>query len=86
MNPIDHKAYSGMFGTDPADLPIRLGSEAAGVVTATGPDAVGPAGPVSVGDEVIAYPASGAYAAELVVPASSLVPKPAGLDWRRPPG
>jgi NADPH2:quinone reductase len=86
VNPIDHKAYSGMFGTDPANLPIRLGSEAAGVVTAAGPGAVGPAGPVSVGDEVIAYPASGAYAAELVVPASSLVPKPAGLDWQQAAG
>jgi NADPH2:quinone reductase len=86
VNPIDHKAYSGMFGTDPAKLPIRLGSEAAGVVTSVGPDAVGPAGPVSVGDEVIAYPASGAYAAELVVPASSLVPRPAGLDWAQAAG
>ena len=46
---------------------MRLGVEAAGVVTAAGPDAVGPAGPVAVGDEVIAFRASGAYAAELVV-------------------
>ncbi|MEP7025475.1 MAG: NADP-dependent oxidoreductase [Actinomycetota bacterium] len=86
VNPIDHKAYSGAFGTDPAKLPIRLGSEASGVVTAVGPDAVGPAGPVSVGDEVIAYPASGTYAAELVVPAQSLVPKPATLDWAQAAG
>jgi NADPH:quinone reductase-like Zn-dependent oxidoreductase len=41
----------------------------------------GAAGPISVGDEVIVYPAKGAYASELVVPASSVVPKPAGLDW-----
>jgi NADPH:quinone reductase len=80
VNPIDYKAYSGMFGTDPSQLPMRLGSEAAGVVTAAGPDAVGPAGPVAVGDEVIAFRASGAYAAELVVPAGALVPKPAALD------
>ncbi|HVU93279.1 MAG TPA: NADP-dependent oxidoreductase [Jatrophihabitans sp.] len=81
VNPIDHKAYSGAFGTDPAKLPMRLGAEAAGVVTAVGPDAVGPAGPIAVGDEVIAYRASGAYAAELVVPASAVVPKPAGMEW-----
>jgi NADPH:quinone reductase-like Zn-dependent oxidoreductase len=81
VNPIDVKAYSGMFGTDPAALPMRLGAEAAGVVTAVGPDAIGPAGPVSVGDEVIAYRASGAYAEELVVPADSVVPKQPGLDW-----
>lgn len=81
VNPVDVKVYSGAFGTDPAQLPIRLGSEAAGVVTAAGPDAVGPAGPIAIGDEVIAFRASGAYAAELVVPAEALVPKPAALSW-----
>jgi len=81
VNPVDVKVYSGAFGTDPAQLPIRLGSEAAGVVTAVGPDAVGPAGPIAIGDEVIAFRASGAYAAELVVPAQALVPKPAALGW-----
>ena len=86
VNPIDWKAYSGMFGADPARLPIRLGSEAAGVVTATGPDAIGPAGPISVGDEVIAYRASGAYAAELVAPAQALVPRPPALDWAQAAG
>ena len=86
VNPIDWKAYSGMFGADPARLPIRLGSEAAGVVTATGPDAIGPAGPISVGDEVIAFRASGAYAAELVAPAQALVPRPPALDWAQAAG
>jgi NADPH2:quinone reductase len=81
VNPIDCKLYSGAFGADPGRLPLRLGSEAAGVVTAVGPDAIGPAGPVSVGDEVIAYRAPGAYAAELALPAQALVPRPAGLDW-----
>lgn len=86
VNPIDHKVYSGMFGTDPAQLPIRLGSEAAGVVTSVGAGATGPAGPVNAGDEVIAYPASGAYAAGLTVPATALVPKPATLDWAQASG
>src|ERR1022692_143229 len=86
VNPIDYKAYSGMFGTDPSQLPMRLGSEAAGVVTAAGPDAVGPAGPVAVGDEVIAFRASGAYDAGLVVRAGALVPKPAALDWAQAGG
>src|SRR5579875_3498907 len=81
VNPIDHKVYSGAHGTDPARLPMRLGFEAAGVVLRAGPGATGPAGPVRPGDEVIAYPARGAYAAELVVPAGALVPKPAALDW-----
>ncbi len=86
VNPVDWKAYSGAFGTDPAQLPIRPGAEAAGVVTAVGPGAAGPAGPVAPGDEVIAFRAPGAYAAELVVPASALVPKPAALDWAQAAG
>ncbi|MFF2645623.1 alcohol dehydrogenase catalytic domain-containing protein [Streptomyces niveus] len=86
VNPFDYKVYSGTFGTDPEDLPLRLGVEAAGVVTAVGADAVGPAGPVAVGDEVIAYYAPGAYAGEIVVPASSVVPKPAALSWEQAGG
>ena len=81
VNPIDYKLYSGAFGTDPSKLPMRLGLEAAGVVTAVGPDAVGPAGPVSVGDEVILFRVSGAYTDRLLVPAASVVPKPASLSW-----
>jgi NADPH:quinone reductase-like Zn-dependent oxidoreductase len=86
VNPVDVKVYSGAFGTDPARLPLRLGSEASGVVAAVGPGAAGPAGPIGVGDEVIAYRAPGAYAEELVVPASALVPKPDTLDWAQASG
>jgi NADPH:quinone reductase-like Zn-dependent oxidoreductase len=86
VNPVDHKVYSGAFGTNPARLPLRLGSEASGVVSAVGPGAAGPAGPVQVGDEVIAYRAPGSYAEELVVPASALVPKPDTLDWAQASG
>ena len=39
VNPIDFKVYSGTYG--PAAFPMHLGSEAAGVVVAVGPDAVG---------------------------------------------
>src|SRR3954466_1975609 len=56
INAIDVKAYSGMFDTDESRLPMKLGSEVSGVVSAVGPDATGPAGPISVGDEVIGYP------------------------------
>jgi NADPH:quinone reductase-like Zn-dependent oxidoreductase len=86
VNPIDWKIYSGARGADPASLPIRLGFEAAGVVTAAGADVTGPAGPVQAGDEVIAYPVSGAYAGELIVPARALVPRPAALDWAQASG
>lgn len=86
VNPADWKAYTGAFGTDPAKLPMRLGYEAAGVVAAVGEGAEGPAGPLSVGDEVIGFRLTGAYATELVVPAGSLVPKPAALSWEQAAG
>lgn len=86
VNPADIKSYSGAFGTDPAALPKRLGFEAAGVVTAVGPDAVGPEGPIAIGDEVIAFRISGAYAGDVVVPASAVIRKPAALDWPQAAG
>ncbi len=45
------------------------------MVSAVGKDAVGPAGPISVGDEVIAYGSPGAAAAQWVVPAAAVVPQ-----------
>ncbi|MFE3257318.1 zinc-binding alcohol dehydrogenase family protein [Nocardia sp. NPDC059091] len=85
VNPFDYKLYSGAFGTDPSKLPIRLGLEVAGVVTAVGPDAEGPAGPISVGDEVIAT-VGGGYATAVTVPAARVVPKPADVDWKHAAG
>lgn len=80
VNPIDWKLYGSAMGAR-ANFPMRLGFEAAGVVTEAGPEAVGPAGPVAAGDEVIAYRVAGGYADELVALASAVVPKPAGMSW-----
>src|SRR6202000_821625 len=44
VNPVDYKVYSGLMGAGPAALPMRLGMEIAGVVTAVGPDVTSPAG------------------------------------------
>lgn len=85
-NPIDYKVYSGVMGQDPARLPMRLGSEAAGVVTEVGGGAEGPGGRVAVGDEVIAYRIAGAYAADVTVPAASVVPKPSTLSFEEASG
>lgn len=79
VNPADLKQLRGMFGG--STFPLRLGSEVSGVVAAVGPDAVGPAGPLSVGDEVIGYPVRGGFAEQLIVKASSVLPKPASLGW-----
>ncbi len=76
VNPADVKMYTGAFGTDPSRLPLRLGFEAAGVVTQAGSDSG-----VSVGDHVIAFRVSGAYADRMVAAGSALVPKPDGMNW-----
>ena len=81
VNPADVKMYSGAFGTDPARLPLRLGFEAAGVVTAVGADV-----DLAPGDEVIAFRVSGAYADDIVAPAAALVPKPSDMDWAEAAG
>jgi NADPH:quinone reductase len=86
VNPVDYKLYSGSFGRDSTSLPLRLGAELSGVVTAVGARAVGPAGPVRVGDEVIVYRAPGAYASEITLPAGVVVPKPASLSWEKAAG
>jgi NADPH:quinone reductase-like Zn-dependent oxidoreductase len=78
VNPYDVKVYAGPG--DPSRLPLRLGSEAAGVVTAVGEGAADDRGRVSVGDEVIVR-APGAYASDLVVPDTALTRKPEALGW-----
>jgi NADPH2:quinone reductase len=88
VNPVDSKFFSGTgpFGNSPDNLPMRVGLEVAGLITAVGAGAVGPAGPLSVGDAVIAYPASGGYATAITVSANVVVPKPAELSWEQAAG
>lgn len=82
VNPVDVKSYAGREkGHDESKLPLRVGVEASGVVTAVGVDARGPAGEIAVGDEVIAYRILGAYADTVTVPAAAVVPKPPGISW-----
>jgi NADPH2:quinone reductase len=85
-NPIDYKVYSGAMGQDPARLPMRLGFEAAGVVTEAADGAEGPSGPVRVGDEVIAYRITGAYADDVTVPLASVIRKPSTLSFQEASG
>jgi NADPH:quinone reductase len=83
VNPVDYKFYSGVYGRDPSLLPMRLGREAAGVVTA-----VGEGSAVRVGDEVIVFGAgaNGLYATGVTVPAGAVVPKPGELNWETAAG
>ena len=86
VNHVDHTRYADTAGAtkhgDGEDLfPMQLGVEVSGVITAVGDDARGPAGPIVVGDEVIAYRVSGGYTDRLVTPGSAVVPKPTALSW-----
>lgn len=74
VNPADVKRYRGPG--DPAQLPLVLGYEAAGVVTAAGEDAGH-----ALGAEVIVFRTQGAYASDLVVDAGAVTPKPTSLGW-----
>lgn len=87
VNRWDAKLAGGAAGTDPAKLPVRLGSEAAGVVTAVGADAVSLEGEtLAVGDEVYGHKLRGAQASELTVKADLLVRKPAEASWAEASG
>ena len=82
INPFDAKIAAGALGTDAATLPRRLGSEAAGVITAVGAGALGLEGePLAVGDAVYGHRLSGAQASELTVPAAELLRKPESLGF-----
>ena len=85
VNPADVKFYSGAFGRG-APLPMKVGMEASGVVTAVGDQAVGPLGPIAVGDEVILYRISGGYADRVVVDATSALPKPPTMSFEEAAG
>jgi NADPH:quinone reductase-like Zn-dependent oxidoreductase len=75
MNPTDFKAFAP--GGDPSRLPIRVGQEVAGVISAVGPDTAGPA----VGEEVLAFRVQGGYAQRLTVPARNVFAKPPSLPF-----
>lgn len=89
VNPVDWKLYSGVFhdvddehkdsaGIDEESLP-QIGLECAGVVTAVSDDV--DASTAKIGDDVIVYPVNAAYADYVVVPTTSLIPKPESLAW-----
>jgi NADPH:quinone reductase-like Zn-dependent oxidoreductase len=85
-NPVDYKLYSGAYGNDPTKLPMPLGFEAAGVVVEVCGELEGPSGPVAVGDEVIVYRATGAYASGLLADANDVMPKPSMMSFEEASG
>jgi NADPH:quinone reductase-like Zn-dependent oxidoreductase len=79
VNPADYKHLTR--GGDRSILPIPIGYEVAGVITAVGPDTQIALGGGAVGDEVLAFRVRGGYATALTVPAKDVFAKPASLDF-----
>lgn len=78
VNPADAKHVAAPRGGQ--QLPVAIGYEVAGTVVAVGPSATAVTGPVTVGDEVLAFRVRGGYATELTVPAEKVLHRPASLD------
>ncbi|WP_327716940.1 NADP-dependent oxidoreductase [Streptomyces sp. NBC_00490] len=77
LNALDGKIRSGaMEAAFPTPLPAVPGAELAGVVDALGEGVRD----VRVGDEVLGWSDTGSYAQYAL--ATTVAPKPAGLDWR----
>ena len=78
LNPADAKHIAP--GQDPKLLPLSIGFEVAGVVTALGPDTEFGSGGGAVGDEVVAQ-VSGGYATAITTPASGVFARPSPLTF-----
>ncbi|MFE1228173.1 NADP-dependent oxidoreductase [Streptomyces sp. NPDC058745] len=78
VNPVDHKRRRGWVEQFyPTTFPAVPGLEFAGTVDALGEGVTG----VAVGDEVLGWTKTGAYAQYAL--ADLFVPKPAGLSWEQ---
>ena len=79
MNPADYKHFAA--GQDPSLLPLTIGYEASGVISAIGPGTEIATGGGAVGEEVVAFQITGAYASHVTVKASDVFAKPANLTF-----
>lgn len=79
MNPADYKHFGP--GQDPNLLPLTIGSEVAGVISAIGPDTEIASGAGSAGDEVVAFQISDGYSSALNASAKDVFAKPPPLTF-----
>lgn len=77
MNPADYKHVATARGD--ISLPVPIGYEVSGELTAVGPDTCIGSGEAAIGDEVVAFRVQGGYATEITVPAGKVFAKPASL-------
>jgi len=78
VNPADYKHVSAPRAE--LQLPVPIGYEVAGVLSAIGPDTTIASGGGAVGDAVVAFRIHGGYATEVTVPAKDVFAKPARLS------
>jgi NADPH:quinone reductase len=79
MNPADAKHIAP--GQDRGLLPLSIGYEVAGVVTALGPGTQLASGGGAIGDEVVASQVSGGYTTAITAASSSVFAKPPALGF-----
>ncbi len=78
VNPADAKHVAAPRAG--VSLPVPIGYEVSGELTAIGSDTVIGSGPARLCDEVLAFRVEGGYATELTVPAEKVFAKPAALS------
>ncbi|HCJ49053.1 MAG TPA: hypothetical protein DHW40_06975 [Microbacterium sp.] len=76
VNPLDAKLRAGIRPSPPITSPRRIGFDGAGIVTALGAGVEG----LRVGDAVAIAGATGLYATDVVVAASTLTPRPSQVS------
>jgi NADPH:quinone reductase-like Zn-dependent oxidoreductase len=79
VNPADRKHV--MAPRAGLELPVHVGYEVAGILSAVGPDTQIASGGGAVGDAVLAFRIAGGYATELTVAASDVFAKPESLSF-----
>nr|BFE57897.1 NADP-dependent oxidoreductase [Dactylosporangium thailandense] len=80
VNPADYKHIAADRGAG-RELPLPIGYEVAGVLSAIGPDTEIASGGGAPGDAVVAFRINGGYASQVTVPAKDVFAKPEALDF-----
>jgi NADPH2:quinone reductase len=79
MNPADYKEFAS--GADRSVLPLSIGFEVAGVISAIGPGTDIASGGGKIGDEVLAFQIAGGYTSAITVQAKDVFAKPGNVSF-----
>jgi NADPH:quinone reductase len=79
MNPTDYKRFAS--GTDRSILPLSIGYEVAGEISALGPNTQIASGGGKIHDAVLAFRVSGGYASTVTALAKDVFAKPTTMDF-----